>query len=158
MSSSPIRTTLAIGCARLVQRLVDQGAEVHSLLLSEVPPTYSKIYDASGEYRQYAGDVRMGEAAQADRTLGLTGRTTAFGSEWHHRLDALPAAELIGAIEKGVSTHDRHLYRHNKCWSSTWASTAKAPATSTGSMSRTGGERVSSTGWASTTTSGRQTA
>lgn len=95
---------LAIGCAGLLQKLVEQGAEVHSLLLSEVPPTYSKIYDGSGEYRQYAGSVRMGEAAKVDRILGVAGRTIAFGSEWHHRLDALPAAELIRAIEDCVST------------------------------------------------------
>ena len=95
---------LAIGCAGLLQRLVDQGAEVHGLLLSEVPTTFSKIYDDRGEYQEYGGDVRMREAAVVDRILGVDGRTVAFGSEWHHRLDALPAAELIGAIEEGVSS------------------------------------------------------
>jgi LmbE family N-acetylglucosaminyl deacetylase len=94
---------LVIGCAGLLQRLADQGAEVHSLLLSEVPATYSKIYDDSGAYQEYAGDVRMREVAAADQILGLDGRTVAFGSEWHHRLDALPAADLIRAIEECVS-------------------------------------------------------
>ena len=93
---------LAIGCAGLTQRLVDQGAAVHSLLLSEVPATFSKIYDDSGEYQEYAGEVRMREAATVDRILGLDGRTIAFGSEWHLRLDALPAADLIGVIERSV--------------------------------------------------------
>ena len=95
---------LAIGCAGLLQRLADQGAEVHSLLLSGVPATYPKIYDDSREYQDYAGDVRMREAAAVDRILGLDSRSVAFGHEWHHRLDALPAADLIGAIEKCVSS------------------------------------------------------
>ena len=42
---------LVIGCAGLLQRLIDQGAEVHSLLLSEVPATYSKIYDDMARIR-----------------------------------------------------------------------------------------------------------
>lgn len=93
---------LAIGCGGLVQRLVDQGAEVHSLLLSEVPDKYTKIYDRASGYVPYSGADRLREAASADEILGVGGRTIAFGPEWHHRLDALPATALIEVIEQCV--------------------------------------------------------
>ena len=94
---------LAIGCGGIVQRLVEQGAEVYGLLMSEVPQKYSKIYEASAGYATYSGAERMLEAEAADRVLRLAGRTIAFGPEWHHRLDGLPASELIGAIEEAVA-------------------------------------------------------
>lgn len=94
---------LAIGCGGLVQRLVEQGAEVHGLLMSRVPEKYTKIYDESRQYATYSGSDRMDEAHQADELLGVTGRTVAFGAEWHHRLDAMPVAELVDAIEQCVS-------------------------------------------------------
>jgi len=93
---------LVIGCGGLTQKLIAQGAQVHCLLMSEVPPAYRKIYNESGEYLEYGGDVRMDEADQAAGILGLSGRTIAFGHEWHHKLDALPKSELISAIEKCV--------------------------------------------------------
>ena len=91
---------LAIGCGGLVQRLVEQGAQLHSLLMSEVPDKYTKIYDRTGVYAPYSGADRMREAATADEILGVHGRTVAFGPEQHHRLDSLPTTELIGAIEE----------------------------------------------------------
>jgi LmbE family N-acetylglucosaminyl deacetylase len=94
---------LAIGCGGLVRRLVAQGAAVHGLLMSEVPQKYSKIYERDGDYVAYAGADRMWAAAAADAVLGVGGRTVAFGAEWHHRLDALPRSELIGAIEECVA-------------------------------------------------------
>lgn len=93
---------LAIGCGGLVRRLRDQGAEVHTLLLSEVPETYRKIHDREDGYVPYSGTDRMREAAAADAILGVGSRTVAFGPEWHHRLDALPASTLIDAIEDCV--------------------------------------------------------
>jgi len=94
---------LAIGCGGLVQRLVHQGAEVHGLLLSEVPDKYTKIYDRDGGYVPYSGEDRMREAEAADEILGVCSRTVAFGPEWHHRLDSMPATTLIGAIEECVA-------------------------------------------------------
>jgi LmbE family N-acetylglucosaminyl deacetylase len=93
---------LVIGCGGLTQKLVSQGASVHCLLMSAVPPTYRKIYDDKGDYRAYGGDVRMKEADRAAEILGVATRTTAFGAEWHHRLDAMPRCDLISAIEKSV--------------------------------------------------------
>jgi len=93
---------LAIGCGGLVQRLVHQGAEVHGLLLSEVPDKYTKIHERDGGYVTYSGGDRMREAKAADRILGVSSRTVAFGPEWHHRLDSMPATTLIGAIEECV--------------------------------------------------------
>lgn len=93
---------LVIGCGGLVQRLCEQGAETHTLLMSEVPRTYNKIYDDTRSYVDYSGEQRMREAAAADRILGVTERTVAFGPEWHLRLDALSAGELIGAVERCV--------------------------------------------------------
>lgn len=95
---------LVIGCGGLTQRLVDQGADVHGLLLSEVPEKYTKIYERSSGYASYSGEDRMHEAEAADGVLGVDGRTIAFGPEWHHRLDAMPAAELIRAIEECVAS------------------------------------------------------
>ena len=86
-----------------MQRLVHQGAEVHGLLLSGVPDKYTKIYDRDGGYVPYSGDDRMREADAADRILGVCSRTVAFGPEWHHRLDSMPATTLIGAIEECVT-------------------------------------------------------
>src|SRR5688500_615496 len=94
---------LAIGCSGVVQRPLEQDAEVQVLLTAEVPPKYSKIYDESATYAEYAGDDRMREAESADRILGVRRRSVAFGSEWHHRLDALPAAELIQSLEEHVA-------------------------------------------------------
>ncbi len=94
---------LAIGCGGLVHRLARQGTDVHSLLMSEVPQKYVKIYEQGHDYTPYSGDDRMREAESADRVLGVAHRSTAFGPEWHHRLDAMPAAELIGAIEDAVA-------------------------------------------------------
>jgi LmbE family N-acetylglucosaminyl deacetylase len=94
---------LAIGCGGLVRRLVRQETDVHVLLMSEVPQKYLKIYERDGDYAPYAGEARMREAASADRVLGVAHRSTAFGPEWHHRLDAMPATDLIGAIEECVS-------------------------------------------------------
>ena len=94
---------LAIGCGGLVQRLVDQGAEVHGLLLSEVPDKYTKLYERDGGYIPYSGADRMREAEAADEILSISGRTIAFGPEWHHRLDALPSTNLIDAIEESVA-------------------------------------------------------
>ncbi len=94
---------LAIGCAGLVQRLVAQGAEVHGLLLSDVPQKYVKIYDQGSDYTAYSGEERMREADASDRVIGVGHRTVAFGPEWHHRLDAMPAADLIAAIEQTVA-------------------------------------------------------
>ena len=93
---------LAIGCSGLVQRLADQGAEVRVLLMSEVPSTYRKIHHAPAQYAEYAGVDRMQEAGRADELLGVRHRSVAFGPEWHHRLDALPTAELIQALEEHV--------------------------------------------------------
>ncbi len=93
---------LVIGCGGLVQHLVAAGAEVHSLLLSAVPASYTKIYDASGSYEDYDGAARMREAEAADRVLGVTRRTVALGPEWHLRLDALPVGELARLIEDAV--------------------------------------------------------
>jgi LmbE family N-acetylglucosaminyl deacetylase len=93
---------LAIGCGGLTQRLVANGSRVHCLLLSAVPPQYRKIYDESGSYVTYDGAGRMAEADRAAKILGLSGRTIAFGHEWHHKLDALPRSELIGAIERSI--------------------------------------------------------
>jgi N-acetylglucosamine malate deacetylase 1 len=100
---------LAIGCAGLTQRLVAAGAKVHCLLMSAVPPQYRKIYDESGAYTTYDGAGRMVEADRAAAILGLSGRTIAFGHEWHHKLDALPRSELIAAIEKSIREHDPDL-------------------------------------------------
>jgi LmbE family N-acetylglucosaminyl deacetylase len=100
---------LAIGCGGLVQRLAEQGAEVHSLLMSEVPPQYSKLYEQGAAYASYSGAERMKEAAAADEILGVTGRTVAFGPEWHHRLDAMPAGQLIGAMEECVASVEADL-------------------------------------------------
>jgi len=94
---------LAIGCGGLVQRLVEQGAEVHSLLMSEVPQKYAKIYEQSGRYVPYSGDNRMRELRAADAILGVGGRTIAFGPEWHHGLDAMPASELIAVMEDCIA-------------------------------------------------------
>lgn len=93
---------LVIGCGGLAQKLVQQGADVHCLLMSQVPPAYRKIYNETGEYLEYGGEARMKEADEAARVLGINGRTVAFGHEWHHRLDALPKSDLISAIEKCV--------------------------------------------------------
>lgn len=93
---------LVIGCGGLVQKLSARGAEVHCLQMSEVPPAYRKIYDESGEYLEYGGDVRMREAERASRILGVSGRSIAFGHDWHHKLDSLPRGELIGALEESV--------------------------------------------------------
>jgi LmbE family N-acetylglucosaminyl deacetylase len=93
---------LVIGCGGLTQKLVAQGAAVHCLLMSAVPPSYRKIYDDKGDYRSYDGDSRMKEADKAMRILGVASRTTAFGHEWHHKLDAMPRGDLISAIEKSV--------------------------------------------------------
>lgn len=93
---------LVIGCGGLTQKLVAQGAKVHCLLMSEVPPHYRKIYDESGNYTSYDGPARMMEADRAATILGVSGRSTAFGHEWHHKLDALPRSELISAMEKCV--------------------------------------------------------
>lgn len=100
---------LVIGCGGLVQRLVAQGTDVHCLLMSEVPPSYRKIYDESGEYQEYGGDVRMREADEAAAILGIGGRTVAFPHEWHHKLDALPRSTLISAIEKCVKERNPDL-------------------------------------------------
>jgi LmbE family N-acetylglucosaminyl deacetylase len=94
---------LAIGCGGLVRRLVDEGTEVHGLLMSEVPQKYTKIYEQGGGYTPYSGEDRMREAVAADEILGVAGRTIAFGPEWHHKLDAMPSSELIGAIEECVA-------------------------------------------------------
>lgn len=94
---------LVIGCGGMVQRLVAQGADVHGLLLSEVPEKYTKIYARSTGYASYAGEDRMLEAEAADTILGVDGRTIAFGPEWHHQLDAMPAADLIRALEECVA-------------------------------------------------------
>jgi N-acetylglucosamine malate deacetylase 1 len=93
---------LAIGCGGLVQRLGDQGASVHTLLMSEVPEKYRKIYGREDGYVSYSGTDRMREAAAADAILGVGGRTIAFGPDWHHRLDAMPASTLVDAIEDCV--------------------------------------------------------
>lgn len=93
---------LVIGCGGLTQRLIASGAKVHCLLMSAVPPQYRKIYDETGNYVSYDGDARMAEADRAAKILGLSGRTVAFGHEWHHKLDALPRCELISAIEKNI--------------------------------------------------------
>jgi N-acetylglucosamine malate deacetylase 1 len=93
---------LVIGCGGLTQKLVGQGATVHCLLMSAVPPSYRKIYDDRGDYKAYGGDVRMKEAERAAKILGVSTRSTAFGHEWHHKLDAMPRADLITAIEKTV--------------------------------------------------------
>lgn len=93
---------LVIGCGGLVQKLVANGAHVHCLLMSEVPPHYRKIYDESGAYTEYDGTSRMLEAERAANILGVAGRSTAFGHEWHHKLDALPRGDLISAMEKVV--------------------------------------------------------
>ena len=95
---------LVIGCAGLVQRLAEQGAEVHGLLMSEVPKQYTKIYEQDGGYVAYSGEDRMREAAAADKMLRIAGRSVAFGPEWHHKLDALPASELIMAIEERIAS------------------------------------------------------
>lgn len=94
---------LVIGCGGLVQRLVGHGAEVHGLLLSEVPQKYVKIYERTEGFVPYSGEDRMREAEAADGILGVSGRTVAFGPEWHHKLDALPQGEVIGAIEECVA-------------------------------------------------------
>lgn len=93
---------LAIGCGGLVQKLVAQGSEVHALLLSAMPPSYRKIYDESGQYTEYGGEIRMAEAEEAAKILGLHSRSVAFGHDWHHKLDAMPRYELVGAIEKYI--------------------------------------------------------
>ena len=100
---------LAIGCGGLVQRLVEQGAEVRALLMSEVPSAYPKIRDQSAQYATYAGVDRMREAQKADELLGVAHRSVAFGPEWHHRLDAMPAAELIQALEEHVANQQPDL-------------------------------------------------
>lgn len=94
---------LAIGCGGLVARLTDRGAKVHTLLFSDVPERYRKIYDDSGEYRDYSAQARRTEAEAADSVLGVASRSIAFTADWHHRLDALPASELIDCIERRVS-------------------------------------------------------
>ena len=96
---------LAIGCGGLTSKLRAQGTEVHCLLMSEVPPTYNKIYNDSSEYEKYDGNSRMLEAEKAGKVLDLTSRSVAFGHEWHHKLDAMPRADLISAIEKSISQH-----------------------------------------------------
>ncbi len=93
---------LVIGCGGITQKLIAQGADVHCMLMSHVPPNYRKIYDDSGKYSEYAGDDRMVEADEAARILGLGKRTIAFGHEWHHKLDALPLSDLVSAIETCV--------------------------------------------------------
>ena len=93
---------LVIGCGGLTQKLVAQGATVHCLLMSHVPPSYRKIYDESGTYGEYGGEARLKEADRAAEILGVSGRTIAFGHEWHHKLDAMPQTELVSAIEDCV--------------------------------------------------------
>jgi len=100
---------MVIGCGGLIQILVSQGAMVNCLLMSEVPPSYRKIYDESGSYTEYDGTSRMREAERAANLLGLSSRSTAFSHEWHHKLDALPRGELIGAMEKAVREHNPDL-------------------------------------------------
>jgi LmbE family N-acetylglucosaminyl deacetylase len=93
---------LVIGCGGLTQKLVAQGATVHCLLMTAVPPSYRKIYDDRGDYRSYDGETRMREAERAASILGVASRQTAFGHEWHHKLDAMPRCDLIAGIEKAV--------------------------------------------------------
>ena len=100
---------LVIGCGGLVQKLVEQGSNVHCLLMSDVPPEYKKIYDDKGKYEAYLGSTRMAEAEEASRILGLSSRSVAFEHKWHHKLDALPRSELISAIENSIREHDSDL-------------------------------------------------
>ena len=93
---------LVIGCGGLARKLVEQGTHIHCLLMSAVPPAYRKIYDETGDYASYDGAARMREAERAAEILGIAGRSTAFGHDWHHRLDAMPRSELITAIEAAV--------------------------------------------------------
>lgn len=93
---------LVIGCRGLALKLREQGASVHCLLMSEVPPSYRKIYDEGGGYCGYEGSTRMLEADAAARILGLAGRKTAFGHEWHHKLDNMPRSDLVSAMEASI--------------------------------------------------------
>ena len=100
---------LVIGCGGVTQKLVAQGAYVHCLLMSDVPPTYRKIYDDTGQYSNYDGTARLREADEAASILGLGARTVAFGHEWHHKLDAMPVSELVAAIESCVKDQNPDL-------------------------------------------------
>ncbi len=100
---------LVIGCGGITQKLIAQGADVHCLLMSHVPPNYRKIYDDSGKYSEYDGNSRMLEADKAAGILGLSERSIAFGHEWHHKLDAMPLSDLVSAMEACVREQEPDL-------------------------------------------------
>lgn len=105
---APHQDDECIGCGGFIADLVMQGAHVivaFGTIIAE-NSQYRKYHTQTKEYIEYTGADRLRETMGAKNALGYHSIEILYPSDNHHRLDFMPLAELLKAMEAVVKKYN----------------------------------------------------